>query len=254
METILESITFDYSEADKKLFKNDQNKYWKEIENSYQKLRENCSDELKISEKGTHKQWTTQRVRLHATTSVMRLLYLTESFRDSSIKFNAPAAAIHIKAMTEIPLHLGYLVWILSEHNEFKDIREHLSKLAWGDKDKDTQLTSINKIKHKELYTRGDQMIKKMFKEDESTINLLERIYKEANATGHHNYEGRNMLVGVQNDDTWRIKGRKEWFVFLSSNIFQFFLHCETILHLSLTFLGAIDFYLDQMPDYYKDR
>ena len=32
-------------------------------------------------------------------------------------------------------------------------------------------------------------------------INILETVYKEANAIGHHNYEGRNLLVGVQNGD-----------------------------------------------------
>ncbi len=249
MNTTPISIVFDYSDADKTLFKNDQDRHWKDIEEFYVKLRSRCKDELKLSDRGTHKEWITSRVEMHMVTSLMRLLYLTESFRDSTMKFNAAAAAIHIKAMVEIPFHLGYLVWILSSHSKFEEMRAELAKIAWGIRDEDTGLTGKANITQKVFYTRADEMIEKHFKDQPSTIKIFKTVYKEANATGHHNYEGRNVLMGVQKDDTWKPKDRKEWFVFLSSNIFQFFLHCATILSMSSFFVGAIDYYLEHLPD-----
>ena len=251
MNTILTAISFNYSGTDKALFKNDQERNWKNIEDFYIKLRSRCKDELRLSDGGTHKEWITQRVEIHMITSLMRLLYLTESFRDSSIKFNVAAVAIHIKAMVEIPLHLGYLVWILSSNSKFEEIRAELAKIAWGTRDEDTGLTSKASISQKTFYTRADEMVEKHFKDQSSTIKIFRTVYKEANATGHHNYEGRNLLMGVQKDDTWKSKERKEWFVFLSSNIFPFFLHCATILSMSSFFVGAIDHYLDQLPEYF---
>jgi hypothetical protein len=250
VNTTLESISFDYSEADKTLFQNGQEVYWKEIEEFYIKLRARCKNELKISESGTHKEWITQRVEMHMVTSLMRLLYLTESFRDSSTKFNAAAAAIHVKAMVEIPFHLGYLVWILCSHNKFEDVRAELAKVAWGIRDEETGLTSKASITQKTFYTRADEMLDKHFAGEPSTLEMFRTLYKEANATGHHNYEGRNVLVGVQKGDTWQTKDRKEWFVFLSSNIFQFFLYAGTIMGMSSFFVNAIDHYLNQLPDY----
>lgn len=252
MDTLKQSVTFDYLEADKALFQNDQQRHWKDIEQFYIKLRNRCVDELKISASGTHKAWTTQRVEMHMVTSLIRLLYLTESFRDASLKYNAPAAAIHVKAMAEIPLHLGYLTWILSSNLKFEQVRSELAKIAWGTKDGNTGLTYKSSISQKVFYTRADDMIEKHFKDQPSTIKIFETVYKEANAIGHHNYEGRNVLIGVQNGDIWKLKNRKEWFVFLSSNIFQVFLHCSTILGMSSFFVNAIDHYLNQLPEYFE--
>lgn len=253
MNTTLDSVSFDYSDADKALFKNEQNTHWRDIEEYYVKLRARCVDELKISETGTHKAWITQRVEMHMVTSIMRLLYLTESFRDASLKFNGVAAAVHIKAMVEVPFHLGYLLWILYKHTKFEEMRAELAKLAWGIQDEDTGLTGKAKITQKEFYTRADEMVEKHFeKVADPTMKLFRTMYKEANATGHHNYEGRNVLVGVQNGDTWKSKDRKEWFVFLTSNIFQFFLHASTIVGMSFFFVKAIDHYLAELPDYFE--
>jgi len=252
MNTTLDSISFDYTESDKALFKNDQERYWKEISNSYVQLRSRCVDQLKILESGTHKEWIRQRVEVHMVTSIMRLLYLVESFRDSALKYNAAASAVQIKAMVEIPFHLGYLVWILSSHTKFEDVRSELSKIAWGNIDEETRLTSTANISQKTFYTRADEMIERHFKDQPATIKIFRTIYKEANATGHHNYEGRNVLMGVQEGDCWMPKDRKEWFIFLSSNIFQFFFHCSTILGMSCIFVKAIDYYLDRLPDYLK--
>lgn len=252
VNTVLPSIAFNYSEADKALFQNDQERHWKDIEGFYVKLRGRCVDELKLSQGGTHKAWITQRVEMHMVTSLIRLLYLTESFRDAALKFNSAAAAVHIKAMAEIPLHLGYLVWILSSHSKFEDMRAELKKIAWGIRDNKTHLTYRANITQKEFYTRADEMIEKHFKDQPSTIKIFETIYKEANATGHHNYEGRNLLIGVQKDGTWTPKDRKEWFIFLSSNIFQFFLQCATILGMTSLFVNMIDHYLAHLPERFE--
>lgn len=249
MNTNIESIAFDYSESDKAKFQNGQDIYWKNIEESYQKILLKCNDSLKISNSGTHKEWVSQRVKLHMTTSLMRLLYLTESFRDSAVKFNIVSAAVHNKAMCEIPLHLGYLVWVLSSRTKFDDMRLELSNIAFGLRDPDTGLTGHAKISQKTFYKRADEMLEKHFKDNPSTIKIFETIYKEANATGHHNFEGRSMLTGLQNGDTWVSKDRKEWFIFLSSNIFQVFLHCSTVLLMSLVFVNAIDHYLNQLQE-----
>jgi hypothetical protein len=249
METLKPSILFGYSEADKALFQNDQERHWKDIEQFYIKIKNRCVDELKISPSGTHKSWVKQRVEMHMVTSLIRMLYLVESFKEASLNFNAVAAAIHIKAMAEVPMHLGYLVWILSSNSKFEEIRAELAKIAWGTKDATTGLTGRASITQKEFYTRADEMIEKHFKDQPSTIKIFETIYKEANAIGHHNYEGRNILVGVQKGETWNLKDRKEWFIFLTSNIFQVFLHCSTILGMSSFFINAIDHYLAQLPE-----
>jgi hypothetical protein len=95
-------------------------------------------------------------------------------------------------------------------------------------------------------------MIEKHFQAEPSTLKIFRTVYKEANATGHHNYEGRNLLMGVQKGDTWTPKDRKEWFVFLTSNIFQVFLHAGTILSMSSFFVNAIDHYLAGLPDRFE--
>lgn len=249
IQTNTNSISFVFSEDDTKLFNDDQKRHWENIQKFYEKLQKRCLPEIEIPISASHKTWITARVNLHTTTSLMRLLYLVEGFCDVSKKFNGVASAVFIKAMTEVPLHLGYLVWILSEHNDFESIRAELSKLAFGNRDKGVGLTVSSKISQKDLYTHSDAMIKKFFKDQPSTINIFETLYKEANATGHHNYEGRNLLCGVQNNDTWHAKDRKEWFVFISNNIFQFFMHCDAILGMSNVFLGAMDHYLSQMPE-----
>ncbi len=249
MNTTLESISFDYSDADKALFENGQDAHWQHIEEYYVTLRARCVDELKISESGTHKAWISQRVEMHMVTSIMRLLYLTESFRDASVKFNATAAAVHIKAMVEVPFHLGYLLWILCTHKKFEEMKAELAKVAWGIQDADTGLTGKANITQKDFYTHADEMIEKHFKDEPSTIKIFKTIYKEANAFGHHNFEGRNALVGVQKGDTWKPKDRKEWFIFMTSNIFQVFLYAGTILSMSSFFVNAIDHYLAELPD-----
>jgi hypothetical protein len=252
MATNKDSIIFNFSEEDKKLFGTNQKKYWENIQNFYIKLKAHCLNEIKIPISGSHKEWITARINLYTTTSLMRLLYLSESFCEASKEFNSVSCAVFVKAMTEIPLHLGYLVWILAEHDDFKSIQNELGKLAFGNRDKGVGLTVSSKITQKELYTRSDEMIKKFFKDQPSTINIFETLYKEGNATGHHNYEGRNMLCGVQNRGVWEAKDRKEWFVFLSNNIFQFFLQCDVILGMSDILLTAIDHYLKNLPENFK--
>jgi hypothetical protein len=249
-----DSIVFNFSEEDKRLFSDDQKRYLENIQNFYVKLKARCLPEIKIPISASHKEWITARVNLHITTSLMRLLYLAEGFCEASENFNAVSSAVFVKAMTEVPLHLGYIVWILAEHKDFESIRAELAKLAFGNRDKGIGLTVSSKITQKDLYTRSDEMIKKFFKDQPSTINIFETLYKESNATGHHNFEGRNLLCGVQNDDTWRAKDRKEWFVFISNNIFQFFLQCDAIFGMSDILLSAIDHYLKNLPDNFKKQ
>lgn len=249
----LSSIKFGYSKEDLILFDDIQRGYFDNISKNYLKLKEYCLPEVEVIQSGTHKEWIRSRMNLYITTSVVRLLYLTESFAEASVNFNAVTVAVHIKAMVEIPLHLAYLVWIVSEKQTFEEIREELKRLSFGIKNPDTGLTQKANITQKDLYQNADLVIKKLFNETSEIMNIFETIYKEANATGHHNYEGRNVLVGVQNGDIWKPKDRKEWFVFLSKNIFQFFLQADTILFMSDTLIDAINHYIDQLPDYYPE-
>ncbi len=249
----LDSIKFRYLEEDVALFGDIQRGYFDNISKNYLKLKEYCLTEVEVIQSGTHKEWIRSRMNLYVTTSVSRLLYLTESFAESSVNFNAVTVAVHVKAMIEIPLHLAYLVWIVSEKQTFEEIREELKRLSFGIKNPDTGLTQRSNITQKELYQNADFVVKKLFNETPEMMNVFETIYKEANATGHHNYEGRNVLVGVQNGDTWKLKDRKEWFVFLSKNIFQFFLQIDTILFMSDVLVKAINHYVDQIPDYYPE-
>ena len=248
METTLATVRFSYPEDDRRLFTDDQKRHWQNIESMYPKLRARCLPSIQLPQSGAHNKWVAARVNLHATSSVMRLLYLTESFVDACLKFNSVTVATHVKAMVEIPMHLGYLVWILDTHSDFQEIRKELANIAWGERDARTGLTFRAKISQKVFYSRADEMIRKFFPEGQN-INIFETIYKEANAIGHHNHESRNMLVGLMPHDTWQPKDRKEWFVFWSNNIFQFFLHCDAILGESHMFLNAIDHYLGQMPE-----
>ncbi len=254
MLTNTDTIKFHYTEEDFKAFSENQKRDIKMVENFYSKLKIRCLEKIEIIPSGTHKEWIRARADMHLTTSIMRLLYLTESFCNSSENFNSVASAAHIKAMTEIPMHLGYLVWILSENHTFEDVKNELSKIAWGNKSSVTGLTSTAKITQKEFYEKADLVSKKIFKEHPDTMNVFEILYKEANAIGHHNYEGRNLLCGVQNGNTWKAKDRKEWFVFISKNIFQFFLYATTILSMSDVFCNAISHYLEKMPDYLVDK
>ena len=247
-QTNLDSIKFSYSEEDRKLFNDEHKRHWKNIEDLYVKLRGKCSEKIEIPISATHRRWITQRVNLNVTTSLMRLLYLVESFCDASKNFNSVAAAVHIKAMTEIPLHLGYLVWILDSQKDFQSIRTKLYEITFGNKDPKIGLTASGKISQKTLYTRADEMINKFFKDDPEQINIFEMLYKWGNSIGHHNYEGRNILIGVMNDDTWEVRGRKTWFVFMSE-LFQLFMHCDSTLAMSWVFLDAIDHYLNQIPE-----
>jgi hypothetical protein len=252
--TNINKIKFNYSEKDKKLFSENQLEDFDTIPKHYLKLKNHCLSEVEIIQSGTHKEWIRCRVNLHVTTSLMRLLYLTESFVDASNNFNIVSAAVHIKAMVEIPFHLAYLVYILTEKNKFEDIRDELKKLTWGIKNPDTGLTQKANLTQKELYKTADKIAKKLFHETPDMINMFEIIYKEANAGGHHNYEGRNLLTGVSKNGIWKIRDRKEWFVFISKNIFQFFLHADSILFISDIFIKAINHYIDQLPDYFSDK
>ncbi|HSE34925.1 MAG TPA: hypothetical protein VLB83_02260, partial [Candidatus Paceibacterota bacterium] len=210
--TNAESIKFNYSNEDLLLFNDDQKRHQKNIEEFYIKLRARCLSEVEIPISASHKVWITSRVNQHVTSSLMRLLYLAESYCDSALKFNAAGCAVTIKAMLEIPFHLGYLTWILDQQQTFGGIRAELGKIAFGEKDPASKLTGRSKISQKVFHQRADEMMKKFFQSKPSDIKIFETIYKEANATGHHNSEGR-MLVGWKNDDTWRAKDRKEAFV-----------------------------------------
>ena len=254
VDTNPNNIRFSFSEADEALFDEQQRLHLKSIEENYVELKKYILPEIEIIQSGTHKEWIRARMNSYITTSLMRLLYLTESFTGASTSFNAVTSAVHVKAMVEIPLHLAYLVWIVSEHHTFEEIRTELAKISWGNRNPETGLTQSANITQRQFYEKADLMVQMIFKDSADTINLFETIYKEANATGHHNYEGRNVLVGVQNKDVWKMKDRKEWFVFISKNIFQFFLQVNTILFMSKVFVDAINHYVDQLPDYFPDK
>ncbi len=254
MDTNPNNIRFNFSEADEALFDEQQRLHLRSIEENYIELKKYLLPEIEIIQSGTHKEWIRARINSYITTSLMRLLYLTESFTEASSSFNAVTSAVHVKSMVEIPLHLAYLVWIVSEHQTFEEIRAELAKITWGNRNPATGLTQSANITQRQFYEKADLMVQMIFKDSTDTINLFETIYKEANATGHHNYEGRNVLVGVQNGDVWKMKDRKEWFVFISKNIFQFFLQVNTILFMSKVFVDAIYHYVDQLPDYFPDK
>ena len=82
-------IKFSFSKEDKKLFKPEQKKHLKNIEKYYLKLYGRCIKKIPTPIEATHKEWITARINLHSNTSVMRLLYLTETFCYSSKKFNS---------------------------------------------------------------------------------------------------------------------------------------------------------------------
>ncbi len=246
-------IKFLYSKEHKNLFNSQQLVHFSSIEKIYIKLLSRCVPQVDLPVSTTHKKWIASRVNLHVNTSIMRLLYLTENFCDASKKFNAPAVAVLVKAMLEIPLHMGYLVWILSEARNlgFEKIRIELDKIAFGNRDKNTGLTYSGKINAKTYYERADAMVKKLFKDYPESINIFEKMYKESNATGHHNHEAQ-MLCGIQNGGSWKAKDRMELFQLFTNSIFQFFMHCDALLGMTDIFLSAIDHYLENLPDYFE--
>jgi len=250
-----EEVLFRFNKKDRKLFDSVQKKHWRNIESNYKKLKERCKKEIFMPIETDHKEWVTSRVNSHINESVIRLLYLTEAFCEDSKKFNAPAVAVLIKSMVEIPLHMGYMLWVVSENHSFEKIRKELAKISFGNRDRSTGLTSVSKITGKEMHEKADEMMEKFFQKEsqKSGIKIFETLYKESNATGHHNYEAR-MLCGRTNDGLWKEKDRKDIFQFFTNNIFQFFLHCDTILWVTLIFWDAIDHYLDQLPDYIKNK
>jgi hypothetical protein len=247
MLTNLDSIDFAYSEEDRKLFESEQYEHWDNIQKHYIKIRKRFKLEVHLPQTGTHKEWIRSRVDMHVAQSLMRLLYLVEEFCSASLAFNSVAAASLIKSMAEIPLHLGYIVWVLREHNDFEKIRIELGKIAFGNIDPKSGLTTSGKISNKDLYIKSDIVINKMFEDNSSERGIFESIYKDSNATGHHNYEGR-MLTGIQNKDIWKAGDRKSLFLFFSNKVFQIFLHCDVILGMTTVLLKAIDHYLDQLP------
>jgi hypothetical protein len=251
MSTTSETINFNYSKEDAALFQNDQELHWRKTEEYYILLRGRCVDEIPTPIEATHKVWVTSRVNRLLVTSIMRLLYLAESFQDASLKFNAPSVAVHVKAMVEPVLHIANLAWILRNHpGDFEQIRSELHRMAHGRKDVGG-LTTSARISQKDLYTRADELMKSYSEEaEENEMNVFETIYKEANASGHHNFEGRDMLVGVTDKNhIWHPKDRKEWFVFMSSNIFPFFIHSGVIFSMSNIFISEIDHYLENIPE-----
>lgn len=241
-------VKFNFGHKNLRLFNDKQKEDWSIIEKEYEKLKKRCVKEIFVPTEATHKEWIAARVNLHRNESIMRLLYLTEAFCEVSKKFNGPAAAVLIKGMVEIPLHLGYLSWLLSEHRPFEKMRKELSKIAFGNRDESTGLTSSSKVSGKDMYEKADKIMQKTFQENELT-KVFETLYKDANATGHHNFEGR-MLCGIKNDNTWKTKDRKELFTFYTKSIFPFFFKCEAILVMTSILYKTIDHYLKHLPDY----
>ena len=253
MLTNANSVFFNFSDEDKKLFDPVQHEHWDNIKKYYEKLKKECLSEVYLPQSGSHRGWITSRVNFHVSQSLMRLLYLTEEFCNSANAFNSVATAALAKSITEVPLHIGYIVWILSECRDFEKIRQELHKISFGNRDPKTGLTTSGKITHKELYTRSDQMLQKLFKDEPSKINIVESFYKDSNATGHHNYEAC-MLTGIQNKDTWKAGDRKELFIFFSNKIFPFFLHCDATLGISSILLNAIKYHLENLPENFTKR
>jgi len=236
-----------------KFFNSDQKVSLKNIEKYYSELHKRCVREIYKPIEATHKEWISARVLLHVNTSLMRLLYLTETFYHSLKKFNSASVGVLIKGMTEIPLHIGFLVWVIAKHNTFKEIRKQLMRLSFGDKDQKTELTYRSKVTGKELYENSDMMDRE-FAKDNNSHNLFEILYKEGNAIGHHNFETREMFCGIMDlkKNTWYAKDRKELFKFYANNIFQYFLYCDAILGMTNIFLKRIDYYLDRLPEYFE--
>lgn len=255
MYTNKPEIAFRFNKVDRKLFDKIQKEHWRTIEKEYKKLKQRCQKKIFVPVEATQKNWITARVNLHATESVMRLLYLTEAFCETSKKFNGAASAVLLKGMVEIPLHLGYMFWIISENHSFEKVRKELSKIAFGNRDKDTGLTSTGKVTGREMYDKADEMIEKIHKNssEKSTIKIFKTLYKESNATGHHNFEAR-MFSGLYNNDTWEAKDRKELFQFLTNKIFQLFLHSSATLGMTSIFLRGIDHHLEHLPDEIKKQ
>lgn len=246
-QTNLDKIVFDYDRKDSELFNSTQHEHWRNIEDFYSKLQGRCLLEVKLPQTGAPKGWVVSRVNLHVSQVLMRLLYLTETFCDSSKKFNATSSAAMIKAMTEVPLHLGYIVWVLKNHNDLESTQVELGKIAFGNRDPKSGFTTSSKVTQKVFYTRADEMVKSIFKKAPSTIDIFERLYKDANAIGHNNYEAR-MLTGIQDGDTWRAGDRKELFVIFSNSMFPLFFYCDTILSMSHVFLQVIDHHAKYLP------
>lgn len=247
MKTVSPSINL-YSKEERKLFPKTQQRFFSDIAKNYKLLHGQYVDTVILPESGTHKEWIAARVTMHVNSAIMRLLYLTESFAHSANAHNGVACSTLVKGMVEIPLHLGYLVWVLSSDHNFKKVRRELDKMAFGSRDAKTGLTSVSKVNNKEMYQKTDEQMGKLF-EDKKITDIFERLYKESNAVGHHNYEA-TMFCGLQNGDTWHSKDRKENFIFLTSKIFQIFLYVSTILFMSNMFLKAIRHYQKHMPDY----
>lgn len=248
ISTNINSISFSFSKKDRSLFDESQQQYWQDIEKFYTKLKKRCKNKIYLPQTGTHKEWVVSRIDYYTTPSLMRLLYLTEAFCDSAENFNAVSCASLIKSIAEIPLCLGHIVWVLDKQYDFETIRKELKKIEFGNRDSKTKLSFSGGILHKDLYKHSDEIRRKLFKDNSSAINIFEALYKEANMIGHHSYEAR-MLCGIQDKDFWEVKDRKEQFVFFSSNIFQFFLYCYTIMSMSDVFMNAIDHYLKHLPD-----
>lgn len=256
MNTTLETLSFEYSDEDAALFQNDQRKHWESVERYYPLLRARCLEEIPTPIETNQREWVRTRANRLLTTSIMRLLYLGESFRDASLKFNGPAAAIHAKAMVEPVLHIANIAWILENHNtDFEQIRREFDQMAWGRRD-GGGLTTRARISNRQLYTRADELMHRLGsgEYDAPVVKVFETLYQEANATGHHNFEGRDILIGVTDEnDVWHPKDRKEWFIFMSSNIFQFFLYTSTVFSMSNIFAGIIDHYLERLLERLSD-
>lgn len=122
MSTTKGTISFNYSAEDAALFQNGQEEYWRTIEENYLQLRSRCLDEIPTPIMTNHKEWIDSRVNRLLTTSIIRMLYLAESFCEACNNFNAQSASIHVKAMTEPALHIANLAWILENRKDFDSI------------------------------------------------------------------------------------------------------------------------------------
>lgn len=241
-----------YSKTQRKLFDKDQRRLIKNIEETYVELRALCVDHVDLPQTGTHKEWIKSRVLLQTNFAIVRLLHLTESFAKSARDFNGAACSTLAKGMAEIVLNMGYICWIVSSDHDFKKIQKELDKLMWGNRDQETGLTSSGKVSHRDMYERADEEMAKLSGKKE-VVDTFEKLYKGSNAVGHHNYEA-TMFCGLQNEDVWNAKDRKESFFFLVEKIFQLFLYASTTLVMTKIFLTAINHYVESMPDFLNPK
>lgn len=243
-------LVFNYSDEDIKLFDSKQHAHWKSIEDFYLKLNNECLSEIRLPQVCPSQEWVVSRVHLHVSQSLLRLLNLTEAFCNASKEFNIMSAAALIKAMTEIPLHIGYILWILRTHKDYSVARKKIMELAIGERDSITGFTSKSRVGQKTLYIRADEVIRDLFGNKSSDVGIFETLYKESNVVGHNNFEAR-MLTGIYDlkENIWRAGGKKDLFILFTNGMFPLFFYCDAILSMSYVLFQAIDRQLKTTPD-----